>query len=277
MSRNALVAFGLLIGLTQSEGWAQTQIIDSTLVMDSRADSTVGMEILAMRGKPLLSVEVRPPNAVLLLGASSAMTKNPLTGKKTEQTLSDGQVIGAIPGREGLYCSPIRVGMITSSGACFLDQNNDGVFDSSVTASFHAFAVHGFAVTNKNSIYGVNLSKPAKLPEPISYKPAPYADGPYAQARLMWESNSRRVGVGGSVKFRLMLQAGDDSTGTGVFVEGDEVVLPGGAGTVEFYGIRLDVLGFDDNGNVRARVAALPKEQLVGFRFGPGYKGRLIY
>jgi hypothetical protein len=277
MSRDKVFPFGLLACQFLLGAWAHAQNIDGTLMMDPSPGAAMGADVLALRGKPMLVVEVRPMKAVQLASATAVSAKNPLSGRKSQQPFSDGQVIGAIAGREGLYCSPIRKGMVTSIGACLLDENDDGSFDASVTAAFHTFAVHGLAVNDRREVYGVNLSKAKRLPEPVAYKSVPYVDAPSAEARLMWESNSRKAAAGGAVKLRMWLDAGSGSTGTGVLAESDETLLPGGVGTVEVHGIRIDVLGFDGEGNMRARVVETKKGQLVGFRFVPGYRGMLVY
>ena len=146
-----------------------------------------------------------------------------------------------------------------------------------MTASFISQGAVGAAITEKGALCGVIYTKVEGLAVPIPYEPAEYREGMAATARLLWESDVRKVQPGSAVTLRLWFDASDTSTGTGVLTTPMEVRLEAGSGAINFHGVRIQILGFESDGSIRYRIESQDAAQRVGFFYRPGVQIIYIY
>ena len=172
-------------------------------------------------------------------------------GAKRDVPFDVGRRLYGWPERPGLYCDLLRSRGLYISAACLQDSDADGDFDEGLRLDFHSARADLLGVTHNGKIIGVRFTKVrVPLPAPIAYTPAAPAGEVAGKLALRWrrapDKASRRD------LLQLWISTVDYSTGTQGLSENvlmvDRTKVPM---DVEFYGIRLRIHGFDENGRMR--------------------------
>lgn len=249
---------GAITNLAFSQGVGGIFIVDSP-------EPALQQTRIALKGRPLLVASARSERAVRLERSFDAKAANP-AGLKLNRHLVAGEVLISPSNTNGVYCTPIKQGLLFAAAPCFADLDQDGSFESALSATFSSDIVAGLAITEKGALFGVKFSERIPLEELLPYKEIEYEESPSASIRLVWESNFKKRAPG-AVGLALWFDAGDKSTGTGVLTESVIYSLEGGAGDVEIAGHRIRVFGFEPNGAIRYQIEAIEPKQRVSFMF----------
>lgn len=222
--------------------------------------------ITVKRGKPLLKLEMRAPQAVRLDGdvdpasaaAAAVSDKFPLTA---------GRVLFGLEERAGTYCAPLTSRGLGSAGPCLVDADNDGRFEAILKAGFTSNGASAILLSSTGRAFGVNFGKPVLLPAPIAYSVQPYGAAQAAPVALLWQPAGKKNAEGRRPQLAFWFDASAEFTGTGVLSVSTVVDFDGTPKTVEVGGVTLELLGFDAEGALQARIVALRPAQKVAFGF----------
>ena len=253
----------------------QQQITTTGFVMDPNGP-VAAMPAVAKKWSTLLTLSVRGERAVRLEADLDATATNWL-GAKLKRPMLKGQVLVAAADRRGVFCAPVKEGMLYAVSPCLTDADGDGRFEALGTAAFNSGSVDGLVVTDKGAVLGVRFSETTPLGAPVAYTPVAYGEGAAGEARLKWSSSFRRDQTGPGVIVKLWLEASDSSSGTGVLSRTVEARLPEGSGLVEIEGIQVRVLGFEPNGAMRYQIEGVTPARPVTLAFRPAPTVIYIY
>ena len=260
---------------TAPEASGQQQITTTGFVMDPNGPVAAAPTV-AKTSSTLLTLAVRGERAVRLEADLDATATNWL-GAKLKRPMLKGQVLVAAADRRGVFCAPVKEGMLYAVSPCLTDADGDGRFEALGTAAFNSGSVDGLVVTDRAAVLGVRFSETTPLITPVAYTPVAYSDGAAAEARLRWSSSYRKDQAGSGVVVKLWLEASDASSGTGVLSRTVEARLPEGSGLVEVEGVKVRVLGFEANGAMRFQIEGVTPARPVTLAFRPAPTTIYIY
>ena len=225
--------------------------------------------------RAFLKFDVRPLTAVTVGEAVPPEIAGEF-GAKAEHPLDTRLPLYGWPEWPGLYCDLLRPRGLGLSTACLRDRDGDGRFEEGLRLDFNSGLGGLMVISHSGKIIGVRYKpKPMPLPRPVTYSPAA-ATAPAATGRLglRWKSAPKKALGGPAVM--LWVSTPDNYTGTEgigekiVAFRRDSVPLD-----VELYGIRLRILGFDEDGSMRYRLIGMTDGVAVPLFFR-GYTFRII-
>lgn len=226
----------------------------------------------AKPNRAFLKLDVRPLTAVTLAEAIPADLADRF-GAKREVPFDTRLVLHGWPERPGLYCDSLRPRGLGISAACLRDTDRDGRFDEGLRLDFHSGRADLLLVSHSGKIIGARFdARPIPLPNPVAYAPAaPAVTGKLA---LRWRPRSKKAL--GSPAVEIWMSTPENYTGTEGLSENVLLVPRHSAPLdVELYGIRLRILGFDDEGAMQYRLLGMADGVPVPLRFR-GYTFRII-
>ncbi|HWA62601.1 MAG TPA: hypothetical protein VG939_14565 [Caulobacteraceae bacterium] len=214
------------------------------------------------QGSAVLGAIVRAERVVRLEDHVDLSAVNAV-GFKTPWTLDPGYLLMGSSTRPGVFCAPIKSGLVYATAPCLIDADGDGRFEAAQTAAFSGMNAVGMAVSN-GPIFGVTYSPPARLPTTVGYVAGNYRDGPSSRITLFWKSDYRSNRPDLPVEVQLWLRADDPKSGTGVYSATRRVILAHGEGQVEAFGVSFHVTGFDyRSGAMRIEAVGMKPAQPV--------------
>lgn len=222
--------------------------------------------------RAFLRFDVRPLTAVTLKEAIPDSLASQF-GAKADSPFDTRRQLYGWPERPGLYCDVLRPRGLGISAACLRDVDRDGRFDEGLRLDFNSGLGDLLVISHSGKIIGVRYKgKPVPLPHPVAYAPAsPAATGRLA---LRWRPRSKKAL--GSPAAEIWVSTPDNYTGTEGLGETMLLVPRQSAPLdVELYGIRLRILGFDEQGAMRYRLLGMTDGVAVPLRFR-GYTIRII-
>ena len=220
-----------------------------------------------------LKFDVRPLTAVTLSESIPAALAIQF-GAKEDVPFEAGRTLYGWPERPGLYCDLLRPRGLGISAACLRDADLDGRFDEGLRLDFNSGFADILVISHSRKIIGARLRSKTTtpLPRPVAYASAePAATG---RLSLHWRPvGKKRLGA---PSVEMWISTPDNYTGTEGLSENvlvfrrDSVPLD-----VELYGIRLRVLGFDEEGGMRYKLLGMTDGAAVPLLFR-GYTFRII-
>jgi hypothetical protein len=234
--------------------------------------AAVDAEQVTSPNRAFLKLDVRPLTAVTL-GEAIPGELAAQFGAKADFPFDTRLQLYGWPERPGLYCDLLRLRGLGSSAACLRDTDGDGRFDEGLRLDFNSGWANLLLISHSGKIIGARFNKkPTPLPHPVAYSSAPPAAT--GKLALRWRpAGKKRLGAPSA---EIWLSTPDNYTGTEGLSEQvlafrrDSVPLD-----VELYGIRLRILGFDEEGGMRYRLLGITDGTPVPLRFR-GYTFRII-
>lgn len=224
--------------------------------------------------RAFLTFDARPLTAVTLSEAlPTALTAQ--FGGKNDVPFDTRLPLYGWPERPGLYCDLLRPRGLGLSAACLRDTDGDGRFDEGLRLDFHSAISEIMVVSHSAKIIGARFRPrtTTALPHPVAYAPATIA----ATGRLALRWRPGRRESGGEPTAEIWISTPDNHTGTEglsqnlVVFRRQSVPLD-----VELYGIRLRIIGFDEDGGMRYRLLGMTDGTAVPLLFG-GYRFTIIF
>jgi hypothetical protein len=257
----ALATMGLVAGLA---GHAASQTPEGVnfFLVDAAAPSTTTQT--AKRGKPLMIVDIRTERAARLEGAVNVNAVNAV-GSKLKYAFPAGQVLMGSANRPGVYCAPVKNGLIFATAPCLTDADNDGRFEGAISATFTSGRAQDLAISAKGSLYGVDFASPAPLAAPAAYQTVDYLQGAPAKARLMWRASWDRKDPAKPPVVSFWLDASDAETGTQAITPAVNVTLGGGPAEADVYGVRVQLQEVDRKAGLSYRIVGVRGGQKTAF------------
>jgi len=244
--------------------------VSNVFVIDPVGPAPTG-PITAKRGKPLIKLEMRAPSAVRLDGDVDPAFAAPAAASDAFP-LTAGRVLFGLAERPGTYCAPLTSRGLGSAGPCLIDADGDGRFEAIMKAGFTSNGASAILLSSTGRAFGVNLGKPVPLPAPIPYSAQPYGIAQAAPVALVWQPAGKKNAEGRRPQVAFRFDASAEFTGTGVLSAPTLVDFDGTPKKIQVAGVTLELLGFDAEGALQARIVALRPAQKVafGFRGAPG-------
>ena len=218
---------------------------------------------VARPNRGFLKFDVRPLSAVTLGEAVPAELAAQF-GAKSDVPFDSGRQLYGWPERPGLYCDLLRPRGLGISTACLRDIDGDGRFDQGLRLDFNSGLGDLLVISHSGKIIGVR-SKPktVPLPKPVAYAPsAPMVTGKLA---LRWKPGKK---VAGAPTAEMWISTPGNYTGTEGLSENVLAFRRESAPLdVELYGIRLKILGFDEEGGMKYRLLGMTDGAAVALLF----------
>lgn len=234
-------------------------------------------ERLAPRGKPLADFTIQPDRGVILKGKLDPAIAMDMA-VTAEFPFVEGRRLYGWRDHPGLYCDLMRNRGLGSSAACLRDSNADGVFDEAVRYDFNSASAQVVFITDKQKVRGGKFKGSVKLAAPLPYDPITDGDLPAAKLKLLWSSSADKRAIRTDAKrLEFILTDGNNFTGTEILASQYYAsVWMGAPRTIEIYGVRVNLLGFDDKNGLRYRISPVRDKEPVSFGFR-GYVMRFMY
>lgn len=230
-------------------------------------------EQVARPNRAFLTFDARPLTAVTLSEALPTTLTAQFGGKGDVPFDTRLQLYGW-PERPGLYCDLLRPRGLGISAACLRDSDGDGRFDEGLRLDFNSGGSELMVVSHSAKIIGVRFRPytTTALPHPVAYTPAtPVATGRLA---MRWRPINRR---GVEPAAEIWISTPDNHTGTEGLSQNLVVFRRRSAPLdVELYGIRLRILGFDEEGGMRYRLLGMTDGAAVPLLFR-GYTFTILF
>ena len=233
-------------------------------------------ELHAERGKPLAELTLRPERSVVLRGSLDPESAQRIAVHRNFPFVEGRRLFGWRD-HPGLFCDLMRNRGLGSSAACLRDNDGDGKFDEAVRLDFNSGGADVVFITDKQKVRGGRFNRRQPLQAKVDYAMDEAGDVPSANVRLSWNSDfGKRNGSGQPVMLEVTLTDGSNFTGTEIFADHlFRIPFEGSPVSVDMYGVRLTVLGFDERGGLRYRLAQIDERAPVGLVFR-GYTLRII-
>ncbi len=247
---------------------AQTQT--PTQFVATFAAETPGEERVIERSDPVLTVIMRPELTVELTSVPNEQTQR-LIGVSAENPLSVGTRLYGSSNRRSLYCHIINDRLVGSGGTCFRDFDNDGAFEQGIELEAPGLETDVVVMANNGRWYGGTFVDRERLSPPVTYRPVAADDVANYPARIIWSADVNRIDPE-DYPVTLTFSLADGEPGARTDVVGRcylTAQYSGSPVSVNFYGNTIDVLGFTEDGSMRAVVRPVADETVVGmiYRF----------
>jgi hypothetical protein len=233
---------------------------------DAILSAKSGSTLLELKGRPLVAAE---------LSAAIPSETAALFGAKPDVPFDNGRVLYGWPERPGLYCDLLRNRGLGLSTACLLDVDGDARFDEGRRYDFNSALGDLLGITPSGKIIGVRTTGKATvvpLAQPVAFGPAKVPADVTGRLALKW----RKIKLGDAPAAQLWITTPDNYTGTeGLSEQVVQLPFDRAPQEVEFYGVRLRVLGFDEKGAMRYQVLGVEDGATVPLRFR-GYTFRIL-
>lgn len=207
-------------------------------------------EQLARGTMAFLKFDVQPIQAVTL-GESIPDAIASQFGAKREVPFDTKLRLYGWPERPGLYCDLMRWRGMYISAACLQDTDGDGDFDEGRRLDFHHLKSDILGVTANNKVVGMRFSKiRVPLPAPVAYTPVTPAGEATGKMVMRWRRHPDKA----SGRDLAQLEIATHDTSTGTAGEAENVLIFDRSKVpmdVEYYGIRLRIHGFAEDGQMR--------------------------
>ncbi|MEL1249418.1 hypothetical protein [Aurantiacibacter gilvus] len=262
MLKIALVAGAAMLVATPV--LAQTQT--ATRFVAEFSSEAANEELVAERGDALLTARIRPELAVELLEVPDADMQEDI-GASRENPLAVGTLLYGSSNRPSLYCHMLTNRLVASSGTCFRDFDGDGAFEQGVKLEAPSLSTDVVLLDQDGDWYGGTFVDRERLRPPLSYRPVAAEDVPTWPARVSWSANVNRVDPEDyPVTLTFSISAREQSESTSVVGECSTRRLYASQPIhLWFYGNKITVLGFNEDGDMRYMVSPAAGPETLGF------------
>lgn len=243
---------------------AQTQT--ATRFVAEFSAEAVNEEMLADRDGTLLTARLRPELAVELVDVPDEDMQEAL-GVSRESPLAAGTRLYGSSNRPSLYCHMLTDRLVASSGTCFRDFDGDGAFEQGVKLEAPGLNTDVVLLDQDGDWYGGTFVDRERQRPPLAYRPVAAEDVPTWPARVSWYANVRRVDPEDyPVLLTFNIAMGDEGDNSDVIGQcATRRLYSGQPITLWFYGNKITVLGFNEDGDMRYTVSPAPQPETVGF------------
>lgn len=250
--------------LAATPALAQTQT--ATRFVAEFSAEAVNEELVAERGDALLTARIRPELAVELLEVPDEDLQDDI-GASRDNPLTVGTQLYGSSNRPSLYCHMITNRLVASSGTCFRDFDNDGAFEQGVKLEAPSLSTSVVLLDQEGDWYGGTFVDRERLRPPLAYQPVAAEVVPTWPARVSWLANVRRVDPEDyPVTLTFSISAGEEGESTSVIGECSTRRLYAGQPIhLWFYGNKITVLGFNEDGDMRYMVSPSEQPETLGF------------
>ena len=254
--------------LLATPAFAQTQT--PTQFVAEFTAAAPGEEQVLERGDAVLAISMRPELAVELTAVPDAASQRAI-GVARDAPLTVGTRLYGSSNRRSLFCHIVNDRIAGSTGTCFRDFDNDGAFEQGVKLEAPSLNTDVVILNQSGEWHGGTFRDRERLRPAITYRPVPANEVQTWPARVTWAASVNKVDPEDypvTLTFGIM----EDEAGNGSDVIGQcyvNTIYAGSPVSVDFYGNRIDILGFTEDGNMRAVVTPNPAPQTVGliYRF----------
>ncbi|WP_271077023.1 hypothetical protein [Aurantiacibacter sp. MUD61] len=256
----SLAAAALSLALA-TPGLAQSQT--PTLFVAEFEQVPADEERVADSGDAILNVTLRPELVVELTSVPDERTQRDI-GVARDALLTEGTRLYGSSNRRSLFCHIINDRLVASGGTCFRDFDNDGAFEQGVKLEAPSLDTDVVLLNQDGDWYGGTFVDRERLRPAITYRPVEAADVPTWPARIWWHANVNRVDP---EDYPVVLTFGISEISSGGDVIGTCALRELYAGepvTIHVYGNVIEVLGFEENGDMRYRVRSNPDPLTIG-------------
>ncbi len=215
-------------------------------------------ERIADSGDTILNVTLRPELAVELTSVPDERAQRDI-GVSRDNLLTVGTRLYGSSNRRSLFCHILNDRLVGSGGTCFRDFDNDGAFEQGVKLEAPGLNTDVVIPNHLGNLYGATFAARERLRPAVTYRPVDTADTPNWPAHIYWYANVGRVDPEDyPVTLSFGIRSGTSGGGNVIGACTLRAIYAGEPITVYVYGNVIDVLGFDDRGDMRYRVRSNP-------------------